>query len=148
MNGKIRDLMTKEVVSVHPDDTLLTAAQQMKSHDIGSMPVCGEMGTVVGTITDRDITIRAIAEGMDPSQTRVDSIMTRNVVCAQEDLDVDEAVDLMERYRVRRLPVVDKERHLRGLFTFGKVARTVEKTEAEEEEAIELFRSVTEPPIK
>jgi CBS domain-containing protein len=143
MHGKISEVMTRNVVTLAPDDTLLTAAQQMKDRDIGSMPVCKWDGTVLGTITDRDITIRAIAEGMDPAQTRVDSIMTRNVVCAQEDQDLDEAVELMERYKVRRIPVVDQERHLRGLLTIGKVART------EDEDITNRFvRTVTEPPIK
>ena len=141
--NKVREVMTREVVTLSPTDTLLTAAQQMKARDVGSMPVCGKEGTVLGTLTDRDITIRATAEGLDPEHTRVDSIMTRDVVCAEEDQDIDDAVELMERYKVRRVPVVDKDRHLRGLFTIGKVART-----EEENKANEFLRSVTEPPVK
>lgn len=143
MNGKIREVMTREVITLSPSDTILTAAQQMKARDVGSMPVCGDEGRVVGTITDRDITIRAIAEGMDPGQTRVDSIMTRDVVCAEEDQEIDDAVELMERYRVRRVPVVDRDRHLRGLFTISKVART-----EEDEKAAHFLQTVTEPPIR
>ena len=143
MNAKIRDVMTKEVATLSPDDTILEAAQRMKDRDVGSMPVCGREGTVVGQLTDRDILIRAIAEGMDPGETRVDSIMTRNIVCCREDQEFDEAVEMMERYRVRRMPVVDRERHLRGLITIGKVART------EDEDITNRFvRAVTEPPVK
>ena len=142
MNAKIKDVMTKDVATLSPDDTILDAAMQMKDRDVGSMPVCRD-GTVIGTLTDRDILIRAIAEGMDPGETRVDSVMTRNVVCCREDQEVDEGVELMERYRVRRIPVVDQERHLRGLLTIGKVART------EDEDITNRFvRAVTEPPVK
>src|SRR5687767_8829216 len=91
MHGKLREVMTREVITLSPSDTILAAAQQMKARDVGSMPVCGNEGTVVGTLTDRDITIRVIAEGMDPEQTRVDSIMTRDVVCAEENQEIDDA---------------------------------------------------------
>jgi CBS domain-containing protein len=127
MNGKIKDLMTKDVATLHANDSLVDAAQRMRQRDVGSMPVVEDGDTVVGALTDRDI-----------------SVMTRDVVCCYEDQEIIEAIELMDRYKVRRMPVVDRERHLRGLFTIGKVART----EEHEDPATRLFRSVTEPPVK
>jgi CBS domain-containing protein len=144
MNGKIKDLMTKDVATLHANDSLVDAAQRMRQRDVGSMPVVEDGNTVVGALTDRDITVRAIAEGLDPARTKVGSVMTRDVVCCYEDQEIIEAIELMDRYKVRRMPVVDRERHLRGLFTIGKVART----EEHEDPATRLFRSVTEPPVK
>ncbi len=118
---QIRDVMTCNIAAVGPDATLTEAAQKMKARDVGSVAVCdGER--LAGIITDRDITVRAIAEGHDPQTTTVREVMTNHVVCTADDQSVDEAARLMEDRRVRRLPVLDRDRQLVGMVSLGDLA--------------------------
>ena len=118
---KLRDLMTRGVEVVDPHDGLPEAAMKMRSLDVGSVPVCdGER--LVGMLTDRDITVRAVAEGRDLSTTLVDDVMTREVVYATEDQEVDEAARLMADRQVRRLPVIDRHDRLVGIVSLGDLA--------------------------
>ena len=87
---KVFEAMTPDVVTVAPDASLTTAARLMRESDIGPLPVC-EGRRVIGMLTDRDITVRAIAEGRDPNQTRVAEVMTPEVVCCQDGDDVQRA---------------------------------------------------------
>src|SRR5690242_2022236 len=96
----IRDIMTRDVECVGPDDTLQEAALKMKELDVGPMPVC-DHDRIAGMLTDRDITIRAVAEGRDPRSTRVRDVMTRDVVACCEDDAVEEAARLMQERQIR-----------------------------------------------
>jgi len=127
MEAAIRDIMTREVESAQPDMTIRDAAQMMKSRDIGSLPVC-EGRKVVGVVTDRDITIRGVADGRDPVSTRVGEVMSRQVFSVKEDARLAEAERLMHDQQLRRLPVVNGEGDLVGYLALAKVART-ESTE-------------------
>ena len=118
---KLRDLMTRGVEVVDPHDGLPEAAMKMRSLDVGSVPVC-DGDRLVGMLTDRDITVRAVAEGRDLSTTLVDDVMTREVVYATEDQEVDEAARLMADRQVRRLPVIDRHDRLVGIVSLGDLA--------------------------
>jgi len=118
---KIRDIMTPDVECVWPDDSLQEAALKMKEMDVGPLPVC-DRDHIAGMLTDRDITVRAVAEGRDPRSTRVRDVMTRDVISCYEDEDVEEAARLMQARQVRRLLVLNRHQRLVGIVSLGKLA--------------------------
>ena len=115
---QVFEVMTPDVVSVTPEVTLMDAARTMKHLDIGPLPVCAG-DRLLGMITDRDITVRATAEGRDPCQTAVSEVMTTDVVCCHEAADIREAAKLMQEAQLRRLLVVDDKGHLVGIVSLG-----------------------------
>jgi len=115
---QVFEAMTPNVVSVLPDTTLVDAALAMKNLDVGPLPVVEE-GCLVGVITDRDITVRATAEGWDPRTARVREAMSREVVTCREGDDVRNAARLMQDTQLRRLLVVDGEGNLTGIVSLG-----------------------------
>jgi CBS domain-containing protein len=118
---KLRDIMTCDVEMVRPDETLVDAAKQMRKVDTGILPVC-ENDRIVGMITDRDIAVRALADGIDPSTTKIRDVMSREVVYSFDDDDVRHAADLMRRKQVRRLLVLDHEKRVCGIVSLGDLA--------------------------
>jgi len=118
---KVADVMTAEVQTVKPDQTIREAAAFMLGEDAGSIPVCdGEH--LQGMITDRDIAVRAVAKGMGPD-TRVSDVMTADVLYVYEDQDVAEVAAQMSRAQVRRMPVVEREnKRLMGIVTVGDLS--------------------------
>jgi CBS domain-containing protein len=128
MAQRLRDVMTRQVATVHPNQTLEEAAKIMSEYNIGPVPVV-ENGQCVGMITDRDIAIRATAHNRD-SQTRVRDVMTHNIVTASADMDVHDAADLMAKHQIRRLPVVDNQQVV-GIVSLGDLAvRDIYENEA------------------
>jgi len=117
---KVEEVMTPDVVMVGPDATLAEAAQLMKEEDIGPLPVC-DHGQVFGMLTDRDIAIRAVAEGRDPQDTLVREVMTPDLVCCFANDEVKEAARLMQETQLRRLLVIDDERHLVGIVSLADI---------------------------
>lgn len=93
----------------------------MRLHDIGVVPVL-ENHRVVGMLTDRDIVVQVVADGDDPRSTPVRDVMTAGSICVNENQSVDEAVVLMQKYQVRRLPVVDASSELVGIVSLGDIA--------------------------
>jgi CBS domain-containing protein len=124
----IRTVMTRGVAEVTPVATLHEAAEMMRTLDVGALPVC-DGGRVVGMITDRDITIRAVADCADPRRTRVGAVMTPKVVFCFDDDDVDQAIQLMERKQVRRLVVMDHEKRAVGIVSLGDLATRLHQDE-------------------
>ncbi|MEW6271576.1 MAG: CBS domain-containing protein [Thermodesulfobacteriota bacterium] len=125
---QVRELMTADVDVVRPDDTIRDAAMRMRSLDVGAIPVCdGER--LAGMLTDRDITIRAVAESRDPAGTPVRDVMTPDIVFVLEDQDIDEAARLMEERQVRRLPVLNSQKRLVGIVSLGDLAVGTRDTE-------------------
>jgi CBS domain-containing protein len=120
MTQKLKDLMTRDVQLVGPDMSIGEAARKMRDGDFGMMPV-GEDDRMIGTISDRDIAIRAIAEGKDAS-TRVREVMTDGIAWAFEDDTVEKAAALMSEHQVRRLPVLDRNKRLVGIVALGDFA--------------------------
>ena len=109
----VKDVMTAGVVAVRPDASLVEAAQLMRTQNIGDV--------VVGVLTDRDITVRAVAEGADPMTVSAQTVCTRNPVTVTPDDRVATAVTLMREHAVRRLPVVEKGLPV-GIVSLGDVA--------------------------
>ena len=120
MAKKVRDAMTAEPRSAEPSQSLVEAAQVMKREDVGSLPVV-EGGRLLAVLTDRDIVVRAVAEGVDLQATRVGDVASREPVTVGPEEDLDEALRLMARHQVRRLPVVDEQR-LVGMLAQADVA--------------------------
>ena len=120
MAKKVRDAMTAEPRSAEPSQSLVEAAQVMKQEDVGSLPVV-EGGRLLAVLTDRDIVVRAVAKGVDLQATRVGDVASREPVTVGPEDDLDEALRLMARHQVRRLPVVD-EQGLVGMLAQADVA--------------------------
>lgn len=137
---QIKEVMTTGVEVVRPDDTLQEAARRMKSIDVGPLPVC-DGDRLLGMITDRDIIIRATAEGRDPKVTRVKDAMTPGVVYVFEDQDVEEAASLMKERQIRRLVVLDRNKRLVGILSLGDIAADIQ----DEELSGEVLERVSEP---
>ncbi len=117
----IRDLMTSDVKTVAPSDSVQQAAGFMLSADTGSIPVC-EDGKVVGMVTDRDIAVRGIAQGLG-ADCKVSDVMTSDVVCAKDTDDVLAIAQQMSDKQVRRMPVVDAMEQLVGMVSLGDLSR-------------------------
>jgi CBS domain-containing protein len=137
---QIREIMTRDVVTIHPEASLTEAAQRMNERDVGMLPVC-EDNQVIGIVTDRDITIRAIAEGLDPNETQVREIMTPEVVYCIETEDVQDAVESMENRQIRRIVVLTHTQHLVGVLSIGDVAVDT----GNQQLAGEVLQKVSEP---
>jgi len=118
---KIRDVMTRSVELVNPDTSLQEAARKMRETDTGFLPV-GENDRLAGTLTDRDITIRAVAEGRDPKSAKVRDAMSDELVYVFEDAETAEAADLMAQRQIRRLPVLNQDKRLVGVVSLGDLA--------------------------
>lgn len=113
--------MTNQVEVISPDSSVLEAAQKMDSFDLGALPVCD--GTKLrGLLTDRDITVKVIAKGLDPMQVRVGEVMNSPVIYAYDDLDSADAARLMEANQIRRLVVVNRQKRLVGMLSLGDLA--------------------------
>jgi CBS domain-containing protein len=110
---QLRYVMNRRVAAVPADTPLREAARQMSAQHVPALPVCDGL-TLVGLITPRDLIVRATAQGCDPRTSTVREVMTREVIWAREDQDANEAANLMHRWRLRRLPVVDREMQLVG----------------------------------
>ena len=104
---KVKDIMTKSVIHIRPEESVSVAARTLTHYNIGAMPVCGSDGRLCGVVTDRDIVTRCMAQGRDPEKTTVRQIMTPQVVSVSPDMDSGAAAHLMGRRQVRRLPVVE-----------------------------------------
>src|SRR6185437_1157736 len=106
---KCRDLMTKDPVCCLPEESASDAADRMRRHNIGIVPVVADQQakTLQGVITDRDLAMRVVAEGRDPGKTKVGEIMSRDVVSCSPDDPCERAVELMEEHRIRRIPAKD-----------------------------------------
>jgi len=121
MAQTIRELMTQNPRTVSPDQTIRDAAQIMRDEDTGVVPIT-EGDSLVGVVTDRDIAIRAIAEGKD-GQTTVREVASQDIVTIDPQQELDEALRLMAQHQVRRLPVVEEDGKLVGIVSQADVAR-------------------------
>lgn len=119
---KVRDIMTKSVASISPEATIKDAAQIMQRHNVGSIPVVDTNG-LVGIVTDRDIVVRNIASGQDPSSTPVRNVMTSQVTTVTPDDDVNKITQMMSTRQIRRIPVIENQK-LVGMVSLGDLATT------------------------
>lgn len=135
---KLREIMTANPTIITPDTTLEEAARTMREQDTGFLPV-GENDRLVGTVTDRDITIRAVAEGLECA-TPVREVLTDQLLYCYEDDDVETAARKMEEHQVRRLVVLNRNKRAVGVVSLGDIATE----NANENTTAELTRKVSE----
>ena len=138
---KVSEAMTPAVVTVSRDTPLADAARLRRDSDVGPLPVADE-GRLVGVLTDRDITIRAVADGKDPFSTRVDEVMTPKVVCCLDTDEVERAAEMMQSAQLRRLLVVDEAGRLAGIVSLGDIAVRI----GNDTLSGETLQHVSEPP--
>jgi len=118
---QLKDVMSTDVQLTDPNATLKEAAVAMRQGDFGLLPV-GADDRLVGTISDRDITVRAVADGKDPNTTTVGDVMSKGVQYCFEDQSVEEAAQLMSQAQIRRLPIVNRDKRLVGIVALGDLA--------------------------
>lgn len=136
--NKISEVMTRNIQVASPNQTIREAAMTMAREDIGSLPV-GENDQLVGMITDRDIALRAVAEGRGP-ETRVREVMTDKIRYCYEDEDVAHVAHNMAELQVRRLPVVNRDKRLVGIVSLSNVAHCGDGKATED-----MLRGVAKP---
>ena len=140
MGKSVRDAMTENPRSIGASTSVVEAARLMREQDIGSLPITDDE-KLVGMITDRDITTRVVAEAADPTSTSVEDVYSRDLVSVEPDEDLDEALQLMARHQVRRLPVVENDR-LVGIVAQADVALNLRENE---QRTGELVEAISEP---
>ena len=134
----VREVMTTNVVSATPDTTLEEIAALMKNLDTGAIPVVDE-GDLIGIITDRDIVLRCVAEGRDPAELNVEDILSEDIEVVDPDTKVEEALEIMGRRQIRRLPVVENG-ELVGMVSLGDLA----VKQGDQQETAETLRDVSQ----
>lgn len=131
MAKTVRESMTSNPCSIDTDKSVAYAAKMMRDEDVGIAPIV-EGDRLVGVLTDRDIAVRVVAEGRDPEQTKVTEVASRDVVTLDPQQDLDEALRLMARNQVRRLPVVEEDGRLVGVVAQADVAKQADEQQTGE----------------
>lgn len=121
---KLSEIMTPEVVTIDPEATLQQAAQMMASLDVGMLPVMVD-DDLLGVITDRDITVRAAARGLDPKRTQVRYVMTEAAICGSDTQEITQGAKQMMNHRIRRLPILDQHQRLVGIVSLGDLVKAL-----------------------
>jgi CBS domain-containing protein len=134
--GQIRDVMTEKPTTCEPTSSLVDCAKVMAREDVGPIPIV-EGNRVVGLVTDRDIVVRAVAEGRDIKQTTVGDIASKDLITVTPDDDFSRALELMSRHQIRRIPVVEGDQ-LVGIISQADVARA-----ADEEQTGEVVQQIS-----
>ena len=119
---KLGEIMSRNLECIDSGTSIKDAAEKMRKLDVGFLPVC-EGDQPVGTLTDRDIAIRHVADGQNPYRVKARDIMTPNVVYCYEDQDVEEVAGFMQEHEVRRVIVYDRNRQLAGVVSLGDLAK-------------------------
>ncbi|WP_309128350.1 CBS domain-containing protein [Microbacterium sp.] len=117
-----RDVMTAGAKCIGENDALTIAAEMMRELDVGALPICGEDGRLKGMLTDRDIVVKAVAEGQDPDTTNAGRLANGTPITVSADDDIEAAVEVMRRHQVRRVPVI-ADHHLVGIISQADIAR-------------------------
>lgn len=138
----IADIMTRDVMTISPKETIMRAAQMMDELNVGSLPVC-DGARLIGMVTDRDITVRATSIGADPEETAVEQVMSGDVNYCFDDQEVNEVMEKMRDVQIRRVPVMDHNTHnLIGIVSLGDIAT---KHSAEVDRTLEDISTPSEP---
>jgi CBS domain-containing protein len=140
---KCNEVMTNNPVCCLPNDSVAKAAGLMKSQDIGSIPVIENEQTqkLVGIVTDRDLALKVVAQGRDPKTTKVEAVMTHNVVTCRADDDLQKALDAMAEHQLRRIPVVNNDNKIVGIIAQADVATRVDQPEKTAEMVKEISQN-------
>ena len=123
---QIKDVMCKDVVCVDPDSSVREAARKMRDCNVGTVAVV-EGGRLQGLLNDRQITIGVIAAGKDPGKVRARDVMTKRLVTSTPEMDILDAAKIMGKLHYRRLPVVDREHHLRGIVSISDLSKPLKQ---------------------
>lgn len=137
--NQVSDVMTRGVRTLSPDDSLRLAAQAMEEMEIGSIPVCDGQ-RLLGMVTDRDLVVRGVAQGLAPESATLREVMSPRVQWCYEDQSIEEAAQLMCDAQIRRLPVVDHDKRLVGLLSLGDMA-----VRSSPEEAAQALQDISQP---
>jgi CBS domain-containing protein len=140
MGKTAREVMTGGAECIGENETLLDAARKLRDLDVGAMPICGEDDRLKGMLTDRDIVVKALAEGKDPASTKAGELGEGKPVTIGADDSVEEALRTMKDHKVRRLPVID------GHDLIGVVSQADLATHIDEEEVGELVEAISAAP--
>ncbi len=136
---KARDVMTDDCTCIGENDSVLDAAKRLAELDVGAMPICGEDDRLKGMVTDRDIVVKVLAQGKDPSSTTAGELGEGKPVTIGADDSIEQAIQTMKEHKVRRLPVIDGHR-LIGIVSQADVARSVD-----EEHVGDLVEAISAP---
>ena len=134
----VREFMTTNAQCIKEDQTLEDAARMMMDLDCGSLPICGDDGKLKGLITDRDIVLKCVAMGRNPQDMRARDLATGKPRWIDADANIDAAIEMMEKYQIRRLPVITDHK-LVGIISQGDIARNYS-----EEKVGELVEHISE----
>lgn len=126
---RVSDVMTSDVEVVRPSDSLRMAAEKMRVRNVGPIPVC-DGDELVGIVTDRDIVIRAVAQGLDAERTQVAQAMTRGVEFVYDDDDLTQAAQKMRASQIRRILVLNRNKRLVGILSLGDVSAELSDQES------------------
>jgi CBS domain-containing protein len=138
--ASVREIMTGSAECARTSDTLVDAARKMRDLDVGALPICGDDNRLKGMITDRDIVVKAVADGTDPSSVTVDSFAEGKPVTIGADDSVEEALRTMTEHGVRRLPVIDGQ-DLVGMVSQADIARNLP-----DDQVAQLVESISKAP--
>jgi CBS domain-containing protein len=138
---KINEVMTGRPRAVTPETPVREAARLMEEEDVGSLPVVEDGVRLVGIVTDRDVAVRVVAGGLDPEATRVGEVASADVVTLNPEDDLDEALGLMARAQVRRVPIVVRENELVGMLAQADIALA-----SKEKSTGEVVEAISRPP--
>ncbi|AWK51935.1 CBS domain-containing protein [Clostridium beijerinckii] len=135
----VKDIMSKDIVSLNSEDSIERAAQLMNQFDIGSIPVCNQE-KLVGIVTDRDITLKSVAAGVNTNQQKIRDIMTSNPVTGSPDMDIHDAAKIMSEQQIRRLPIIQNN-NLVGIVSLGDISLEPNL----QDNAEEALKNISEP---
>jgi CBS domain-containing protein len=141
MGTKIAEVMTKRPRAVTPQTSVREAARLMEEEDVGSLPVVDEGARLVGIVTDRDVALRVVGRGLDPEETSVDDVASKEVYVLTPDDDLDEALKVMAQAQVRRLPIVVRENELVGMIAQADISHG-----AKEKQVGEVVEAISQRP--
>ena len=140
MGKTARDIMSQDADCVQASQSILDAAKELADRDVGAMPICGDDDRLKGMLTDRDIVVKVLAQGKDPSSTKVSELAEGKPVTIGADDSIDEALRAMIDHKVRRLPVID-DRKLVGIISQADIA-----TNLDEEKVGDLVEAISAAP--
>ena len=123
---KVKKMMHRGVQWVSPDTSVKALAKKMRRYDIGAIPI-GENDRLIGMVTDRDIAVRAVANGKDVSKLTARDVMTKGVICCRDTDEARRAAKVMETKHIRRLPVIDANKKMVGMLSLGDIAHFAPK---------------------
>jgi CBS domain-containing protein len=147
---RARDVMTRDVVTLHPSDSIERAARLMRECDCGAIPVVDDDGRLLGMITDRDITIRLVARGIDIRNALVDDAMTDDSLACHLDDPLEDCMRVMSRHKIRRLPLVDDRGRVVGIISQADLAEYAgtNRVQGDRRAVADLLYEVSEPSYR